>query len=374
MDAQLPKPWYRRPEWTFLSRWLGLDPAAPSKPGQDSPASPRREITGGLVVLGLFLLVFVGWGLIFHLDAGVYAPGVVAVYGSRQTVQHRDGGIVSELDVRESDRVRAGQVLLKLSGDELRANERAAANQVFALEALQARLQAETNNRSSIARPDDFAGLTGDDLEAADSAMGIQQREFTARAAELATQKAVLQQRENQLSEEIGGYREQLSANRRQQSLVQDELSSLKDLLEQGLVPLSRERSLQRDAAQLAGQAGEYSANIARSQQQIGEARLQKVDLERQRIADDSKDYRDAQNQLSQDRPKLIAVREQIGRLTVRAPVTGRVVGLTIFTVGGVVGADGEDGEPDDATRDRRANGQPTDLLANRDQFRAVLR
>lgn len=314
------------------------EPRAPSADGSvRNPGSPRREIIGGVVVIGVFLLAFVGWGLIAQLDAAVYAPGAVTVYGNRQSVQHRDGGIVSELDVREGDRVKAGQVLLKLSGSDLDAQERATADQVFALEALQARLLAEMDGQRSFAAPDDFGGLSGADAQSAASAMQIQQHEFSSRAAELATQKAVLGQRVNQLSDEIDGYREQLTANRRQQALIQQELDSLKDLLARGLVPMTRMRSLQRDAAQLTGAAGEYSSNVARTQQQIGEAKLQIVDLERQRTADDSKDYRDAEMGLSQARPKLAALREQIDRLTVRSPAAGRVVGLSIFTVGGVV-------------------------------------
>jgi HlyD family secretion protein len=259
------------------------------------------------------------------------------VFGNRQSVQHRDGGIVSELDVHEGDRVQSGQVLLRLSADELTANARATAGQVYTLEALQARLLAEMEGHAAFAEPDDFKTLTGADQQSAASAMQVQQHEFASRAAELVTQKAVLGQRINQLTDEITGYRDQLSANRRQQALVQQEIDSLKDLLDRGLVPMTRQRSLQRDGAQLAGAAGEYSADIARTEQQIGEAKLQIVDLDRQRIADDSKDYRDTEMNLSQARPKLVALREQIDRLTVRAPAAGRVVGLSIFTVGGVV-------------------------------------
>ena len=335
MDGDLPQRRDARPD----RRWTLLGPrGTPS--GVDAPIGPgsaRREIVGGLIVIGVFVLAFVGWGLIAQLDAAVYAPGAVTVFGSRQSVQHRDGGIVSELDVREGDRVQTGQTLLKLSGEDAGAQARATADQVFALEALQARLLAEMEGRPSFAQPDDFKGLAGADQQSAASAMQIQQHEFASRAAELTTQKAVLGQRINQLTDEIAGYRDQLSANRRQQALIQQELDSLKDLLDRGLVPMTRERSLQRDAAQLAGAAGEYSSDIARTEQQIGEARLQIVDLERQRTADDSKDYRDAEMNLTQARPKLVALREQIDRLTVRAPAAGRVVGLSIFTVGGVV-------------------------------------
>ncbi len=306
----------------------------------DSPgvtASPRRDIASGLLVLGLFLLVFVGWGLIAPLDAGVYAPGTVVVFGNRQAVQQKDGGIVSELDVHEGDRVQAGQVLLRLSPDELQASERATADQVFALEALQARLLAEINGRPSITPPPDFAGLSGQDRQSADNALHIQQVEFAARASDLGTQKAVLRQRENQLTDQIEGYQQQLTANRRQQVLIQDEIGGLKDLLDHGLVPMTRMRSLERDAAQLSGSSGEYSSDVARIEQQIGETRLQISDLDRARVADVSKDFRDAQMDLSQAQPKLQAINEQIERLTVRSPATGRVLGLSIFTVGGVV-------------------------------------
>jgi HlyD family type I secretion membrane fusion protein len=334
-DGSLPPRGARRPGRSLIP--FGDRNRRPGGDVATNPSSARREIVGGLIVLGVFVLAFIGWGLIAQLDAAVYAPGAVTVFGNRQSVQHRDGGIVAELDVREGDRVQAGQVLLKLSGSDVEAQQRATADQVFALEALQARLLAEMEGHGAFAPPDDFKSLTGADAQSAASAMQVQQHEFASRAAELSTQKAVLGQRINQLTDEIAGYRDQLSANRRQQTLVQQEQDSLKDLLDRGLVPMTRERSLQRDGAQLAGSAGEYSSDIARTEQQIGEAKLQIVDLDRQRSADDSKDYRDAEMNLSQARPKLEALREQIDRLTVRAPAAGKVVGLSIFTVGGVV-------------------------------------
>jgi len=103
-------------------------------------------------------------------------------------------------------------------------------------------------------------------------------------------------------------------------------------------VPATRVRALQRSAAELQGNKGEYTADIARIQGEIGENRIRISGLERERAADDSKEYQAAQFQLSDVEPKLAAVREQIDRTVVRAPVTGRVVGLTVFTVGGVVG------------------------------------
>jgi HlyD family secretion protein len=300
--------------------------------------SPNRDVARGLLVLGVFLVVLLGWGLFARLDSGVYAPGSVVVYGNRQSVQHKDGGIVAELDVHEGDWVKSGEVLMRLAADDLEANERATADQVYQLEALRARLLAEMNGQRAITPPPEFAGLTDGDKQLADTALAIQQREFSSRAADLGAQKAVLRQREAQLSEEIEGYRHQVTSNQRQQTLVGQEMDSLKDLQQRGLVPMARIRSLQRDSAQLTGSFGEYDATIAKTQQQIGETRIQAGELDRQRIAETSKDYSDIEMQLAVAQPKLMDLRRQLERAIIRAPSTGRVVGLSIFTVGGVVG------------------------------------
>jgi HlyD family secretion protein len=303
----------------------------------DLDGAPNRDIRRGLIAIGVFLLAFLGWGLWARLDSGVYAPGAVVVYGNRQSVQHKEGGIVSELDVREGDRVRSGQVLLKLTADELRASEQATADQVYQLEALRSRLLAEMNGQRMIAPPTEFAGLTGRDKQSSDEAMAIQQREFASRAADLGTQKAVLKQREAQLDQQIAGYRHQVTSNQRQQVLIEQEMDSLKDLQQRGLVPMARIRGLQRDSAQLTGTFGEYGATIAKTEQQVGETRLQSSELDRQRVAEASKEYSDVEMQLSVAQPKLMDLRKQLERAIVRAPATGRVVGLSIFTVGGVV-------------------------------------
>lgn len=321
--AQLPAPIRRR-------RRLGRAP-------ETLRDHPGREIATGLAVIGAFAAIFLGWAAFARLDAAVYAPGVVVVSGNRQTVQHRDGGLVGDLPVREGDRVRAGQVLLTLVADELRSNARATGNQVIEQQALQARLTAELHGAKSVAAPAAFAGLTGEDRAAADSALTLNRLEFARRAEALASERAVLANQADQGAEQIKGIAEQVKSNREQQRLIKEEIAGLGTLVDRGLVPLTRLRTLQRTQADLQGAEGADTAGIARNRQEIGEKRIRTEDLARQRDAEDAKDYRLADAQLADLQPKLAALREQIGRTVVRAPATGRVVGLSIFTVGGVV-------------------------------------
>jgi HlyD family secretion protein len=167
--------------------------------------------------------------------------------------------------------------------------------------------------------------------------MNLQQLQFQARRDSILTQKGVLEQRILQLNEQIAGSDRQLIANREQQRLIGEETTGMKSLADQGYAPVNRVRALERNQAQLVGEEGALVAQIARSREAIGEARLQSISLDRQVVEEVAGQLRDVQVQLDELQPKLTAIRDQLARATVRAPAGGKVVGLTTFTVGGVV-------------------------------------
>lgn len=298
--------------------------------------APFREIAMGMGVLIAFLLIFGVWAALARLDAGVYANGQIVVAGNRQSVQHRDGGIVQELSVKEGAKVTAGQVLLRLAAGELRANERSVATQIIEQKALQARLMAELAG-GAIAFPAEFSSMTGEDRIAAQRAITLQRLEYARRAEALASERRVLANQAAQSSEQAVGYDKQITSSQRQQALVKEEMTGLRDLRARGLVPETRMRSLERSSAQIQGEEGAYTASRARTQQEMGEKRIRMETLKAERDAEDAKEYRSAQMQLGELEPKLVALREQIGRTVVRSPATGQVVGLSVFTLGGVV-------------------------------------
>ncbi len=255
--------------------------------------TPDREIRIGSVAIGAFLLALLGWGALARLDSGVTAAGEVVVYGNHQAVQHRDGGAVAELDVRDGDTVQAGQVLLRLQASELTANARAVQNQVIEQQALQSRLQAEIDRSSFINPPADFATLDdAEDRATAGKALALQQVEFTRRREALTTEREVLDRQVAQANEQISGYGQELDANRRQHTLVGQELDGLHDLFKEGLVPATRVRQLQQNEAEIDGTAASYAADRARTQQEIGEKRIRSEELVADRDADDAKDLR----------------------------------------------------------------------------------
>jgi HlyD family secretion protein len=100
---------------------------------------------------------------------------------------------------------------------------------------------------------------------------------------------------------------------------------------------MNRVRQLERAEADLKGQEAQMTAEYARAGEGIGETRMQSLSVGRDRLEQVETDLKDTQSKLSETLPKLVATREQLEHSQVRAPVTGQVVGLQVFTVGGVV-------------------------------------
>lgn len=307
-------------------------------PVSGSPvADPRRDIRIGLVIAGLFFVVFLGWAMFARLDAAAYAPGTLVVSGQRQSVQHRDGGVVGKIYVHEGQRVERGQLLVQLAAAEVQAQERALASQAIRLLAQRARLDAEQLGRGQIAPPKEFASLSPEDREEATLAMRLQQTELQARTAVLAAQRGALGQRVVQSGEQGRGYGEQAVSSTEQLRLIEEQIAALKPVADKGFVSATRMRELERARAQLQGQRGQYTASVAQTRGAARENEIQVLEAERSFRERTASDLRDVETRLGDILPRWTAARDQLERTAIRSPATGAVVGLSVFTPGGVV-------------------------------------
>jgi type I secretion membrane fusion protein, HlyD family len=308
-----------------------------TSPVHSEAGNPRREIRLGIAIAVGFFVLFLGWAAFMPLDAGVHASGTIAVAGNRQTVQHKDGGVVNAINVREGQHVTAGQVLIQLSAPEVLAAERALTSDYLTLLAQRSRLLAERMGQRSFAPPPEFATLNPADREIANQVMQLQMSEMHARSGSISAQQSVLGQRAGQLVQQQSGYTQQRNALIEQERLIEEELTGLRKIAEKGFASINRVRELERTEAQLKGQQAAMESEFARAGEGIGETKMQSLSVSRERLEQIESDLKDTQSKLSETLPKLVATREQLQHSQVRAPSTGQVVGLEIFTVGGVV-------------------------------------
>lgn len=298
---------------------------------------PRRDIRTGAVIGFLFFVILLGWAALAPLDAGVYAQGSIAVSGNRQSVQHRQGGTIGAILVREGQKVRAGETLIEMAAPDLRATERALTTEYFSLVAQRARLLAEREGRQNFAPPEEFLNLSAEDRSLAEQALQLQRSQLGARSGSLSAQSSVLGQRARQLSEQQTGYAQQRLSVREQQRIINDELVGLRELAKKGFASVNRVRALERAHEELRGREAALTSEIARAGEGKGETSMQSLSLRQTSLEEIAAELRDTQTRLSDILPKLIGAREQMQNLTLKAPASGQVVGLSVFTVGGVV-------------------------------------
>lgn len=310
--------------------------AVPADRAAQELVDPRHDIRRGAITAALFFVLFLGWAAIARLDAAAHATGTLIVSGQRQTVQHRDGGVVGAILVKEGQKVTRGQLLFSLVAPEVQAQERALTSQAMRLLATRARIEAEQAG-GRLRVPVEFATFQGSDRAEAMRVLRLQQGELGARAATLSAQRAALGARASQSSAQGRGFSSQTSSADEQIKIVEQQIESLRPAAEKGFVSQTRVRELERLRADLIGQRGQYDASAAasagsrREQELLGAEATQSF---RERLATE---LRDVENQLGDVMPKLAAAREQLRQTAIRAPATGTIVGLAVFTPGGVV-------------------------------------
>jgi HlyD family secretion protein len=298
--------------------------------------SPNRALAFGASIAVLFFVVLLGWAAIARLDAAAAGEGRVTVSGNRQTVQHRDGGIIEELAVREGMKVAENQILIRLKGAEVAATERALAGSVIDLQAQRARLEAEIRGGPT-QWPASFATATGEDRALVERAMTLQNAQRSARQGALASNRAVIRQQEAEATQQIGGYSAQARASAQQLRSLQEQLESTRKLADEGYVSRNSVRAIERSIQQLQGADADYGARAAAAREQAGQARQSSIASSRRYTEDAATALRDTQFQLNEVLPKWLAAKEQLERTVIRAPVAGRVVDLKIYSRGGVV-------------------------------------
>ncbi len=305
--------------------------ATPLEVNTDAKAFVR---IGWLIVLagvGGFLL----WALLAPLDKGVPLSGTVATESNRQAVQHQSGGTVQELLVRDGDVVKAGQVLVRMNPIQARSAVDITDTQYLSAMANIARLTAERDGSGTITFPAEIEKRRAEPRVA--ELIGVQNQFLISRQASLKSELAGLDAGIAGLKLQITGLQESRDSKKAQVEFLKEQLGGMRDLAKDGYVARNRLLDLERTYAQLGGAISEDIGNIGRSQRQVTELTMRRA----QRVQDYQKEVRgqlsEFQKEVDGQGARLQAQRFELSNVEVKAPVDGTVVGLAVFTNGGVV-------------------------------------
>jgi HlyD family type I secretion membrane fusion protein len=285
-----------------------------------------------IIGFGGFLL----WSAIAPLDEGVPGTGIISVDTKRKTIQHLRGGLVESIAVREGDRVKTGDVLLRLNDTDIKAQLDITRGQYAVVKATEARLLAERDGKATVTFSPALLEAAKTDRRTAE-AISAQGQLFAARKSALSSELGTVDESIVGLNQQIIGLQSIEAGKKKQIDLILKEANSYRSLVEEGFVPRNKLYELERVLADLSGTRGGDLAQIARAQASINEMKLRKL----QRIQDFRKEVEtqmsDVQKEVGNQSDRLTALTEEFERSVIKAPTDGTVVGMEAHTVGGVI-------------------------------------
>ncbi len=295
----------------------------------------RRYARVGWIVVLLGFCGFMLWALTAPLDKGVPLSGTVAKESNRQTVQHQTGGTVADILVKDGDVVKQGQVLVRMNQIMAKSAFEMTEGQYLTARAVEARLQAEMANRRSIDFPEELKQRRNDPRVA--DMLRLQEQLLMSRQMSLQSELSSIDESISGLKLQIRGLEESRDSKKEQVGFLKEQLGGMRDLAKEGYVARNRLLDLERTYAQLGGAISEDIGNIGRSQRQVLELGLRRS----QRMQDYQKEVRtlltETQKEAVALAARLDAQKFELQSVDVKSPADGVVVGLAVFTRGGVV-------------------------------------
>jgi HlyD family secretion protein len=299
--------------------------------------SIRRHLLAGCTAVLVLVGGIGGWVTNTEISGAVIAPGQLVVDSNVKKIQHPTGGVVGELRVKDGDRVKEGDVVVRLDETQARANHAIVSKALDELAARQARNEAERDGADKVSFPQDLLARANDSDVV--HAITGEQRLFELRRSAREGQKAQLREQAAQLEQQVQGNMEQVAAKDAEISWIQKELKGVNELWKQNLVPFSRVTALERDGARLKGDRGALIATIAQAKGRIAETQLKIFQIDEELRTEVGKELAEMRGKKSELIEKRVAAEDQLKRIDLIAPQDGKVFQRTVHTIGGVIQA-----------------------------------
>jgi membrane fusion protein, protease secretion system len=278
---------------------------------------------------------FVAWATYAPLDKGVPLSGTVAVATSKKAIQHLTGGTVEAILIKEGSVVKAGDVLVRMNSVQANVNAETARIQYSTARATEARLTAERDGKSTLVFSTELNDAKNDPRVA--NTMALQQQLFRSRQAAVRSELAAFDENITGLTLQSKGLEESREGKKQQLKFLKEQLDGIRDLAKDGFVARNRLLELERTYTQLLTAITEDTSSIGRSLSQIAEIKLRKI----QRTQEYQKEVRtqlsDVQREADGLANRLTGLDYDVTNALVKAPVDGTIVGMNIFTIGGII-------------------------------------
>jgi len=289
--------------------------------------------TKGVIAFGLSVIFVVfglvgGWMALAPLASSSVAMGTVSADLNKKTIQHLEGGKLTDILVKDGDKVTKGQVLLKLRDVQIKAQLDILQAQNQDAIALFARLKAQRDGLEKIKFPKELTD---------ENSIKDQQNIFETTARTIKDEKAITRKKIAQLKEQMSGLNSLIESKQRRKDSISEEIKEWENLFKQRLVDKQRIRELKRENNMVEGDIANGYSEIAKLKEQISETKTVQLLREKEFKKETLQRYVETKSVLSDLKSKIIANEDTLNRTTITSPIDGTIVGLKVHTVGAII-------------------------------------
>jgi len=291
--------------------------------------APPRWTNNLIRGIALAIVVFFVWAAWAEVDEVIFSAGKVIPAGDVQVVQNLEGGIVSELFAHVGNRIKKGDLLLRIDNSGSSAQLGENRQRLLGIEGQLARFDAEINDKPLSFPPELLQ-------EAPDIARREQQLYIT-RQEELGEVLRSLTSQKRERQQEYRKVKTQAQLLAKNITLMREEVTISQDLVEQGALSKVEMLQLQRKLNELQSERQSVFANEASKKAQIVQLDQQTEERRNKFLSDVVTKRNELEIQRSEIKEKIVAAVDRVSRTEVRSPVNGTVNRILVNTIGGVV-------------------------------------
>lgn len=306
-----------------------------SIPQSQDRASLKKHGIAGMIAIFAVFGSSVLWASYFDISGAVVTSGSVVVESHAKSIQHRDGGIIEKINVRDEDIVTRGQLLAVLDDTDISANHTVIQTQLSQAIAKEVRLLSEIADANEL--DETKIREDADDTALFAELMKTEKQVFVARRATRQKRTAQISEQIIQIERQIDGYELQRLAVERQLKILKDELSSLRALYENKLIEIRRITNIEKEIASKEGQIGQFISSKAEARASIAEKNLQIQQLRDDFLAGVLDELQSTREKITKGLQQKRASLDKMKRTELRAPAAGVVHQSKLHTIGGVI-------------------------------------
>ncbi|MEA2099554.1 MAG: HlyD family type I secretion periplasmic adaptor subunit [Campylobacterota bacterium] len=286
------------------------------------------------ILLVVLVSIILYWGYFAPLSTLAVASGKIIVSGQNKQVQHLEGGIVKKIFVKDGDKVKKDELLLKLDDTQLKAEYNIQIKKIIELKIKRDRLIAQKDDSKKIVYDKDVDGYNQERVK---KLKEFQNSIFVSEKGLILSQIEIINKKIQELGEKLNGVGISIKNKKSYIESISEELEELQSLYDEQLIDKIELRELKRKKIILDGELSDLKIEQSSLKVNITQNEEEILKIKKEFITNVLNDLKELLSEIDSLNEQIIATKDKLEKTNIKSPLAGIVDDMQVFNVGGVL-------------------------------------